>query len=106
MILRVMTDHEGEGIFPTFLKGTAVQQMDPCNAFRFWSSCEIEGYKTYIANDYVSEGVLNRDYNPTELIVCMGDEVQLKEVAYDWAFVSMQDKEGWLPFSILINASN
>ncbi len=104
MVLKVMTKHEGEGIFPTFLKGTAVKQMNPCKAFKFWSSCEIEGYKTYIANDYVSNGILIRDYNPTELIASKGDEVLLKEVAYDWAFVTKQDKEGWLPFSILISA--
>lgn len=100
----VYKNHDGEGSFPLFPKGTKVENILPCPPYEFWSSCTIDGYSTYIANSFISKGLLNRDYNPTELIASKGETVTILEIAFDWAYVQNdQGEKGWLPFRILIS---
>ena len=94
--------HEGEGEFPMFTKGTMVKNIKPCNQYEFWSSCTIDGYDTYVANTYLSDSVLNCDYNPSELVVDEGEVITILEVVFDWAYAqNEQGIKGWVPFGIL-----
>jgi len=98
MNLQITDNHDGEGIFPLFKKGTAVRDFTQVTGDSHWWSCTIEGHSTYIPDCYVSENVLNQDYNPTELIVRKGQTVRLLAVVFEWLFV--QDEHGcagWLP---------
>jgi len=74
MRVRVIQDHSGEGQFPTFPTGAKVKITgDECTEFRHWFPCEIEGHQTYVPESFISDGVLIKDYNPTELIQSVGD---------------------------------
>ncbi|MDQ0362345.1 SH3 domain-containing protein [Breznakia pachnodae] len=98
----VYKKHDGEGQFPLFSKGAKVENVKSCQQYEFWSSCTIDGYDTYISNTYISDGILNRDYNPTELVLNKGDVVTILEVAFDWAYAEdEQGTKGWVPFGIL-----
>lgn len=105
MKLYVSQNHRGEGKFPTFPKGTRVVNLSPCSNYPNWFSCEIVGMKTYVSADFLEGNVLNRDYNPTELMVQVGDSVELLEVHFQWALVRFREEIGWLPFSILRSSS-
>lgn len=101
MQLVVCQNHEGEGRFPTFSKGTVVENLAPCSNYPNWFSCKIEGMETYVSTDFLEGKTLNRAYNPTELVVQAGDVVELLEVHYQWALVAYRGEVGWLPFEIL-----
>jgi len=97
MVLFVKDKHEGEEVFPLFKKGTKINDIKMCESLH-WLSCVIEGYKTYIPDIYITEGILNRDYNPTELILEKDQTIILLEVVYEWLYVQNTDgKKGWLP---------
>ena len=73
MKVKVVEKYHGYGgerpIFPTFSKGTKViitGEMD--DDFAHWYPCEIEGHVTFIPANFICDGHLARDYNPTELI--------------------------------------
>ena len=103
MQLLVMENHEGEGIFPLFTKGTAVNNVQPCEVSTHWFSCVINGHETYIPDIYIADGVLVCDYNPTELIAEKGQTVILMDIVYEWLYVKdMKGNEGWLPASKVI----
>lgn len=105
MKLLVMERHLGEGMFPLFAKGTAVTDVADCEGTPHWRSCVIEGYETYIPETYIVDGVLNRDYDPTELVVEKDQIVALVEVAFQWLYVADENgKRGWLPASKVITA--
>jgi len=98
MKLRVVDKHDGEGHFPLFAKGANVDELVACEQTAHWFVCVIEGYKTYIPDTYVTDGVLVRDYNPTELVLEAGQIVTLMEVAFEWLYVEDQSgKRGWFP---------
>jgi hypothetical protein len=100
----VIEKHDGEGAFPLFTKGTAVNNQKPCDEYPHWCSCELDGHETYIPDAYVSDGVLTRDYNPTELIAEKEQTVTLLSVAFEWLYVKDENgKEGWLPASKAIS---
>ena len=69
MELITMEKHDGYGNFPTFAKGTAVALLGVDDEYPHWHCCVIDGFETFVADIYVTEGVLNQDYNPAELIV-------------------------------------
>lgn len=97
-----MKEHVGEGVFPSFEKGTRVSAVEPCKQYPFWSSCKIGMYSTYVPNTYIENGMLNQAYNPTELVVAAQEQVTLWKVVFDWAYVqNSQGDMGWLPFQIL-----
>ena len=90
-------EHPGE--FPTFEKRTPVTLAKEEDAeFLGWYACNIAGYEPYVPKDFVSDGVLKRDYNPTELIQELGDVLEVQEIVYSWLFAT-NDKgvTGWIP---------
>ena len=111
MKLVVTEKHHGQGEFPIFKKGSIVGEIYSDYDYKnysmsiwgsysepHWNSCTIDGHKIFICDTFVTDGVLNRDYNPTELIVKEGQEVTLLKIVFEWLYVK-DDKgcEGWLP---------
>jgi len=103
MKVKVMQDYpskwEFQGHFPTFEKGTPVilaQEED--EDFTGWYACEIAGHKPYIPSTFVRDGVLTRNYNPTELIQKAGDILEVVEIVYAW-LLATNDKgiTAWIP---------
>lgn len=96
--------HQGEQSFPTFSRGTLVENLTPCALYAHWFSCTINGYATYVPDVFVQDGCLNCEYNPTELCVEQGDEVSLIALYFEWALVRKDEQIGWLPCEILTSA--
>ncbi|MCL1995754.1 MAG: hypothetical protein FWG63_06075 [Defluviitaleaceae bacterium] len=105
MKVKVIEQHDGEGMFPTFSKGTKVTVTgEETKGFKHWFPCEIEGYQTYIPESFISEGVLVRDYNPTELIQNVGDILDVQEIANAWIVATNKRGEiGWIPAESVIS---
>ena len=100
----VIKKHTGEGIFPTFAKGTSVSMKDECTHFIHWCACEIEGHQTYVPNGFVNDGKLTRDYNPTELIQDIGDVLEVQEIVYAWLIAANKDGvTGWIPAEVIVS---
>ena len=108
MQVMLTQDHPGEGKFPLFFKGTPVRITGPgCTHYRGWFPCEIEGYNTYIPDVFITDTVLNRDYDPTELAVRTGDVLDAGEIIYAWLYaVSRDGKAGWVPAEAVISLKN
>lgn len=105
MELKVIANHQGEGVFPTFKKGSCVNMKAPCREYLNWYVCEIEGYSTYIPVHFVEDNQLLVDYNPTELVIQANEVVELSELHYQWALVRYKNQVGWLPTQILKSIS-
>jgi len=107
MKVKVIQDHLGEGKFPTFSRGTKVELTGgECTDFLHWFPCEIEGHETYIPESFLSEGVLTRDYNPTELIQNIGDIVRVKEIVNAWLLAENANGQvGWIPAESVVSLS-
>jgi len=105
MKVKVIQTHSGEGQFPTFPKGTKVIMTgEECTHFHHWYPCEIGGHKTYIPDIFVSDGVLTRDYNPTELIQDVGDIVEVKKIVYAWLLAANENETtGWIPAEAVVS---
>ena len=104
MKLLVMEKHDGYGVFPLFPQGTAVSDYTVCDEYPHWYSCVIDGYETFVADVYVVDGVLIKDYNPTELIVEKDQIVTLSDVVFEWLYVKDKSGQtGWLPASKVIS---
>ena len=100
MKLLVADNHDGEGKFPLFRKGTVVKNFTPVDEESHWFSCEIEGHSTYIPDTYVADGVLAQDYDPTEIVVTKGQKVDLIAIVFEWLYVEDENGiAGWLPSS-------
>lgn len=93
--------HQGEGVFPTFPKGTEVAIIAECRRYPHWLSCMIDGFSTYVPRHFVMHKRLVQDYNPTELVVSENEVVELLELHYQWALVKRHNEVGWLPCEIL-----
>ena len=118
MKLLVTKSHEGHGEFPLFKKGSFVGEYEgnpdyPKYSNEIWGSytephwvaCELDGHYTFIPDCYVTDGVLNKDYNPTELIVEKGKEVTLISIVFEWLYVKDEKgNEGWLPANKVMSA--
>ena len=104
MKIKVIARHLGEGEFPTFAQGSTVLIGEECNHFLHWFPCEIEGYKTYIPEVFVCDGKLTRDYNPTELIVDVGEILEVREIVYAWLLATnAKGITGWIPAESVIS---
>ena len=104
MRVKVIGKHVGEGKFPTFKKGTKVVIGEEDRHFLNWFPCVIEGYETYVPRCFVCDGVLNRDYNPTELVQDVGDIVEVKEIVYAWLFATNENGvTGWIPAEAVLS---
>lgn len=102
MRLTVTEDHKGEGNFPTFPVGSTITNIAPCKKFKNWVEGTIEEHNTYFPTDYIENGKLVCNYNPTELIASQGSTVTLLQVVYEWALVENETGAiGWLPFEKL-----
>jgi len=100
MKLMVTDNHDGEGKFPLFKKGTAVNNFTLVDDESHWYSCVIDGHSTYIPDTYVVDGVLSQDYDPTEIIVTKGQIVTLIAIVFEWLYVEDENgAAGWLPSS-------
>jgi len=98
MKVKVVAHHRGEGVFPTFAKGTAVIMGDECTHFPHWYPCVIKEHETYIPESFVCDGRLVRDYNPTELVAEVGEVLEVQEIVYAWLFATNADGiAGWIP---------
>jgi hypothetical protein len=106
MNLLVIENHDGEGDFPLFTKGTAVSDLKEGedNEYPHWFPCVINGHETFIPDVYVTNGVLVQDYNPTELEVKKGQIVTLITIVFEWLYVKDGNgKTAWLPASKVIS---
>lgn len=98
MKVRVVDRHNGEGAFPTFGAGEAVGDLQPCDEYAHWMSCVINGFTTFIPDSFVRDGVLARDYNPTELIADQGEILDIEEIVHGWLYGSNEKGVyGWIP---------
>ncbi len=102
MKLLVIEQHDGWGgrEYPIFKKGTSVSELKAGtdNEGSHWFPCVIDGYNTFIPETFVIDGVLNRDYNPTEMVAKKGELLTLLELVFEWVYVKDESgKEGWLP---------
>jgi len=97
--VKVVQNHSGEGIFPTFSKGTPVKITgEECREFAHWFPCEIEGHKTYIPESFLLDGALSKDYNPTELVQRAGDVLVVNEIVNAWLMATNEKGQtGWIP---------
>lgn len=48
MKAKIMKDHPGEGLFPTFETGTKVILAKEGTHFPHWYACDIAGHQTYV----------------------------------------------------------
>ena len=103
--VKVIQDHAGEGQFPTFAKGTPVKVLgDECVEFAHWFPCEIEGHQTYVAESFLVDGVLSREYNPTELVQEIGDVLTINEVVFAWLVATNESGQtGWIPAETVVS---
>ena len=125
MQVKVLQEHRGEGQFPSFPKGTAVTLTgEEDTHFLHWYPCEIDGHqvpersrvaegefceakplKTYVPDSFISNGVLVRDYNPTELVQNAGDRLTVEEIVNAWLLATNENEQtGWIPAEICITA--
>ncbi|MFV0393630.1 MAG: SH3 domain-containing protein [Coprobacillaceae bacterium] len=104
MLVKVIENHDGEGEFPTFKKGTKIELGEACSHFLHWYACTIDNHQTYIPESYLDEGVLNRDYNPTELVQKVGDELTVIEIVNSWLLAVNDDETmGWIPAESVVS---
>ena len=98
MMVKVNKKHVSEGIFPLFKAGSSVLIKDECDVFFAWYSCEIDGYSTYIHEDYFENGKLAADYNPTELDAETGDILEVLLIKNNWLYCRAENETyGWIP---------
>ena len=103
MKVKVIQKHPGEGQFPMFKKGTPVIMKEGCTHFLGWFACEIDGYETYISDVFVSDGVLNQDYDPTELVQDIGDILEVQHIVYAWLLATNDNGvTGWIPAEAVV----
>lgn len=87
------------GQFPTFSKGTSVKIIGAeDDEFAHWFPCEIEGFQTFVPNTFLRDEKLIREYNPTELIVDIGEILEVVEIVNAWLIVrNRKGAPGWIP---------
>lgn len=106
MKVKVIERHDGEGRFPTFVKGTTVRITEACTHYLHWYACTIEDCATYVASSYVVDGKLIRDYNPTELVQNLGDILEVKEITNSWLYATNENKiSGWIPAEKVVSVT-
>jgi len=105
MKIKVIQDHLGEGQFPAFPVGTKVEITgDECAEFRHWFPCNLEGHDTYIPESFIDDGVLAREYNPTELVQKMGDILTVREIVNAWLVAENEHGQvGWIPAEAVVS---
>jgi len=108
MKVRVIKDYPSNWeakAFPTFPKGTAVTITgEEDTDFRHWYPCKIDGYETFVPENFIYKGKLKRDYNPTELTQKTGDVLTVQEIINAWLLV-VNDKgvTGWITAEAVVS---
>jgi len=109
MKVKVMQDYpnkwEFQGRFPAFEKGTSITIAKEEDAdYSGWYACEITGHKFYVPKDFVCDGKLTRDINPTELIQKVGDILEVQEIVYAW-LLATNDRgvTGWITAEVVVS---
>jgi hypothetical protein len=98
MKLIITDNHDGEGNFPVFPKGTAVENIEPCEEFLHWMACSIDNVETFVPDVCVADGKLTEDYDPTEVVLAKGEIVELQRIVFEWLYVKTSAGiSGWLP---------
>ncbi len=97
MKVKLIENHDGEGLFPLFKKGTAVNIIEDCKFYLNWQKCSIKNIETYIPKSFVENGVLVVDYNPTELIANKDDIVEVLDIVFGWIYGIKNGSYGWIP---------
>lgn len=104
MRVRSTMEHQNEGIFPEFLKGSFVHVGKLTQNYVGWYYAEIQGYQTYVPIEFVTDNHLNVNYNPTELNGETGEIFELIQIVHEWAVVkNNQDEIGWYPMAKLVS---
>ena len=104
MRVQVISQHFGEGMFPTFAKDTPVKMGITDSHFPHWFPCIIEGYETYVPEMFVNNGKLVRDYNPTELVAEVGEILEVQKIVCAWLLATNADGVvGWIPAESVIS---
>ena len=108
MKVKVIQEHIGEGQFPTFPIGEKVTLTgEECSHFQHWFPCEISGHQTYIPESFLSNGVLTKGYNPTELVQNLGDILEVQEIVNAWLVAKNESGQtGWIPAEAVISVQN
>lgn len=102
----VVDKHDGEGRFPAFKAGEAVHNMQACDESVHWKFCTINGFDTYIPEVFVHNGVLARDYDPTEILIEAGEVLEVEAVVYEWLYVkNAVGICGWIPAEKVLSVS-
>jgi hypothetical protein len=104
MKVKVIQDHPGEGLFPSFPVGTEVKLTgDECTEFAHWFPCEINGHQTYVPESFLADGALVREYNPTELVQHVGDILEVCEIVNAWLVATNENGQiGWIPAEAVV----
>ena len=99
-------EHPGE--FPDFEKGAAVKIAKEEDAdFLGWYACDIAGYETFVPKSFVYNGVLAREYNPTELVQEVGDILEVREIINAWLFAKNENGvTGWIPAESVVSVDS
>ena len=93
--------------FPTFPRGTAVSMVAEEDAdFAHWHAAQIEGRETFVPVSFVTDGRLNRDYNPTELSQKAGDILEVREIVNAWLIATNERGEtGWITAESVVSVN-
>lgn len=82
--------------FPAFPQGTEVV-VGSESEHEGWFEAKIQGRETYVPGQFITDQHLNRDYNPTELAVEIGDTVTIKETHHGWFLAEdARGVKGWV----------
>lgn len=95
--VKVIEKHEGEGNFPTFNKGVEVEVIEDCKFYIGWKKCRIEGTETYVPKTIINDNRLKSEYNPTELVCNVGDEIEIIDIVLGWLYGYCNGQCGWIP---------
>jgi len=110
MKVKVIKKHPSEWQFqqfPTFEKGTKVAMAEEDTHFLQWYACDIAGHETFVPISFVCDGVLTRDYNPTELIQEVGDILEVQEIVNAWLLATNEKSvTGWIPAEIVVSVND
>jgi len=110
MKVKVIKKHPSEWQFqqfPSFEKGTKVTMAKEKNTdFLDWYACDIAGHETFVPKSFVCDGVLSREYNPTELVQEAGDILEVQEIVNAWLIATNEKGiTGWIPAEVVVSVN-
>jgi len=83
----------------TYSPGTPVSVLERYSDE--WSFCTLDDVQTYVPNEYISDGKLNRYYNPTELDQKAGDVITIfGSLGDQYIATNQRGQVGWIPMQV------